>query len=405
MITQVLPLSDLSDYFTTPGIIDSSTLVAKVGDLQVVSSRLAAVVNSRQRRLPKSEDPWLRETVRAVETAINQGISIVSSVGMITWEWVVWHTKRLGGNQVIVLPRGKVSSMTDRVEEIVREFDLDVRHTVFLMPFHAKDKRIRKEVYPERDRWVMALAERIFPVSMRESGVMSKLLADPDVIGQVDNSYQIPYIRYRDDREGTKQLLVDVDGKINVGDWDYLTHWTRSCHGAWTGERICDFYQDLYTADNGYPRDGLQTLKRILQEGKIRGSDELVRGSEAMVSLTETTPEKLLDIIRWRPGFIRWNFEPYGISIKRQALESMGARSVRYGSEAQFRQLSETDGAYFQLVSPEGKDWGVEKEWRVLGDIDLGVLDTKDVIVWVLKEAEIKETREISRFAVRSLIT
>ena len=135
MITQVLPVSDLSEYLVTPGIIDPSTLVAVVGDLNVVSQMRVAVVNSRQRRLPRAEDPWLRETVRAIEDAGNRGNSIVSSVGMIPWEWVVWHTQRLGGSQVIVLPRGKVSGMMDRVEEIVREFDLDLRRTVFLMPF------------------------------------------------------------------------------------------------------------------------------------------------------------------------------------------------------------------------------------------------------------------------------
>ena len=81
----------------------------------------------------------------------------------------------------------------------------------------------------------------------------------------------------------------------------------------------------------------------------------------------------------------------------------MGARPVRYGSEEQFMQLSETDRAYFQLVSPEGKDWRVEEEWRVMGDINLGMLDPKNAIVWVMREAEIGEIRGISRFPVKSL--
>jgi hypothetical protein len=324
---------------------------------------------------------------------------------MITWEWVVWHTQRLVGSQVIVLPRGKVSGMMERVEEIVREFDLDMRRTVFLMPFHTKGKRIRKAVYPERDRWVVALAERIFPVSVRESGVMSKLLADPDVAGQVDNSYQIPYVKHSSGGDGFKQLLAETSDEIEVVDWDYLTHWTRSCHGAWTGERKADFYRDLYKADSGYPRDGLQTLTRILREERIRGSDRLVRGSDPMVSLTEATPGKLLDIIRWRPGFIRWNFEPYGISIRREVMEAMGARPVRYDSKGEFKQLPEGDRAYFQPISPRGKDWRVEEEWRVMGDIDLGRLDTKDAIVWVMHGSEIDGIQGVSRFRVRNLVT
>ena len=83
----------------------------------------------------------------------------------------------------------------------------------------------------------------------------------------------------------------------------------------------------------------------------------------------------------------------------------MGARLVKYGSEEQFRQLPEADRAYFQRISPEGKDWQVEEEWRVIGDIDLRRLNSKDVIVWVMRDAETVEIRGISRFPVRSLIT
>jgi hypothetical protein len=82
----------------------------------------------------------------------------------------------------------------------------------------------------------------------------------------------------------------------------------------------------------------------------------------------------------------------------------MGARPVQYGGEAEFRQLLETERAYFQFVSPKGKDWRVEEEWRVMGDVDLRMLDAKDVIVWVMQDSEIGVIQGVSRFPVRCLI-
>ena len=411
LITQILPLSDLKGILVSPGLIGPNSMVAMVGNPNDFPTPRTAIINSRQHRNPHADDPWLSATITALENAITKNSTIVSSVGMTTWEWIVWNAHRLGGHQIIVIPRGKVSDFSNRVSNIIREFDLDVNKSVFLMPFlsgHAPRKRL---TYPERDRWVIALSHCILPISIRPNGIFFKLLNEPEVVSPKGSSFGITTAITTDSEKEFKDFLSGdipfstIANLMMDSEWVYLTHWTRRCHGPWVGERKTDYYQDLFQAKTGDPRDGLNTLKRILQEGCIRGSSRLVRGNMPIVSFTKKSPKELLEIIRWRPGFIRWNFEPYGISIRRQKLESLGARPVIYGSEYRYAQLPNCDKPFFQLIEPSGKDWSIEAEWRLPGDLNLRMLYEDDAVVWVMNLSEVVEIQKVSRFPVHGMAT
>jgi hypothetical protein len=408
LVTHILPLSDLKGILISAELIDPNSLVVLTGNLHDLPNHRIAIINSRQHRTAHADDTWLSTSITALENAISRKCTTISSVGMVTWEWIVWNTHRLKGYQLIVVPRGKASEFSNRVNGIIGEFDLDIQRTTFVMPFHRGQSPRRTSTYPERDRWVAALSHCVFPISVRRSGNFAKLLKEPMASCQIDASFQVPPPTSSQHPNELQALLskTALDSKINCGHesgWDYLTHWTRSCHGPWLGERKTDYYQDLFRAKSGDPRDALNTLKRILKESRIRGSGRLVRGGEPMVSLTAKSPSQLLDIIRWRPGFIRWNFEPYGISIKRQALESLGARPVIYGSENQYQQLSSKDKLFFQPVKPDGKNWQVEEEWRLPGDLDLLNLRHTEAMVWVMNHRQIAEIQTITSLPVHSL--
>ncbi|KPL06276.1 hypothetical protein AMJ86_09040 [bacterium SM23_57] len=406
MITQVLPLSDLNEFIVTPRLIDPDSMVAVIGDLHRLPKHRISILNSRQRRLPHADDPWLSSTVDAIDESVSKTNAIITSVGMITWEWCLWNTSRLKGHQIIIVPRGKVSTFPDRVEQMIRDFDLDESRAMFLMPFCPKKKSVRKAIYPERDSWVIALSHRILPVAIRPDGIMSKMLAEQEISCKIDTSCQITAKPVKTSQDQIRQLITNSSRIITrIGtDWDYLTHWTRACHGPWHEERYNDFYNDLFRAKTGYPRDGLHTLKRILTEQKIRGSGRLMPGNVPIVSLTQKSPIELLDIIRWRSGFIRWNFEPYGISIKTELLRSMGARPVTYGTQEQFKQLPQNERSFLQRVIPNGKDWRVEEEWRLPGNLELANLSENDAIVWIPNAEQVSEIQRVSRFPVHSLI-
>lgn len=84
-------------------------------------------------------------------------------------------------------------------------------------------------------------------------------------------------------------------------------------------------------------------------------------------------PTHLANIRKWNPALIRWTFEPYAVAIRKATLEEMGALPVIYGSEAKFQELPEIERLRFQLHAPPKTDWSPEKEWRIIGDIDLSL--------------------------------
>jgi|GEM_PF-202608 len=410
MITQVVPYSDLTHLIITPALIDPDSMVAVIGDINCPPSHCIAILNSRQHRLPEAQDSWLSATSSAVEKAVFDNGTLMSSVGMTTWEWIVWNTRRLKGHQIIIVPRGKVSGFQETVRQIVADFDLDPTRTTFLMPFNPKKKPFRKLVYPERDRWAVALSHTIKPISIRSSGVMARLLAETGLSAKIDASAQISHYGGRSRADPLSAILAKSDSPFEITGWGdvdasaYLTHWTRACHGPWHGERKADFYSDLYRAKSGYPRDGFNTLKRILMEQKIRASGRMMPGGTPMISWTARTPVELLEIIRWRPGFIRWNFEPFGISIRREILESLGAKRVTYGTQDQFDGFPLSQQPFFQRITPE-KDWSLEEEWRLPGDLDLGNISDQDALVWVQSPSQVDGSQKLSPFPVRSLLT
>ena len=413
MITQVLPFVDLKHLVITPALLDPNSMVAVIGDLSKFSPHRIAVINSRQRRLPSADDPWLAATAAAVDRAISSNATIISSVGMIIWEWVVWNTARQHGYQIIVMPRSRVGTLQDRARQIIHDFDLDAGRTAFLMPFSPKDKPFRRLVYPERDRWVIALAHSIRPVAVNRSGTISRLLSELALSKIIDTSCQIAVSNVRRQKDVLKLLVSKtpnpengMESRHGTSDWKdsrkYLTHWTRACHGPWPGEYSTDFYMDLHRSKTGYPRDGISTLRRMLTECKIRASGRMMPGGAPMISLTATSPDELLKIIRWRPGYIRWNFEPYGISIRKEILESLGAKKVIYGTKNHFEGLDSPQRPFFQRITQD-KDWSVEKEWRLPGDLSLGGLNSNDVVVWVLNSDQVTEIQNVSPFPVIAL--
>ncbi len=123
----------------------------------------------------------------------------------------------------------------------------------------------------------------------------------------------------------------------------------------------------------------LDTLLRILAEGRIRGSHRLVRGLEAVISWTSRPPQELAAIRHWNRTLGRWTFEPYGIAVNRQWLRNLGAKPAIYGADAVFERLPRHERFRFQVGDSIRALWRREREWRLLGDLQLD--PSMDVLV------------------------
>jgi hypothetical protein len=104
---------------------------------------------------------------------------------------------------------------------------------------------------------------------------------------------------------------------------------------------------------------------------------------------------ELLSRRQFRSHLGRWDWEPYGILVRREALERLGARQVIYGDEAEYKQLADQDKPYFQ---PRGmkntrnnQDWSSEREWRLLGDLIFAELPSESILVFVGTRTEAQQ--------------
>jgi hypothetical protein len=187
--------------------------------------------------------------------------------------------------------------------------------------------------------------------------------------------------------------------------WLHLTHSTRRREGAWPDQDNTQYLDDLILARNAADHSALATLKRMIGQQRIIATSQTIRGGVAVVSFTAVPLAELHRLRVFRPHRGRWDFEPYGICIRRDWLEQFGAQPVQYGDEQVWQRLAGDERPFFQLrgTQPsrgESIDWTVEDEWRVVGDVDLALVPAEAALVFVPTLAEAEEIAAISRWPV-----
>ncbi|MBU1936361.1 hypothetical protein KKG05_03115 [bacterium] len=361
----------------------------------MLDEHTAAVLNSRHGKCPDAGAEWVQKTLHLVQELVQTGAVILSSVGMFTWELVTWKASACGGKLIIIVPDVSQNDTAEAASEIARDFHLDANKTLFIFPEDSPDSFKSLANFPKRDAWTVALAETLYPVAIRPDGNLETVI---EKSSKVNDENRIPYVKAT--RPSPFSNLEIANPRNDVLPWDALTHWTRKTANPWPDETKADFYAAFNTKQNGYPRSGFHTLKRVLKQQRLLASNRLIRSGKSVVSLTECLPWELAKLVKWRPGLFRWTFEPYGIALNKTKLESFGARRVVYGEDYQFRFLQGEDIPFFQSCGHGENNWREEKEWRHLGDIDLNQFEPEDVIIFVYTNEEAKELRRESRFQV-----
>lgn len=132
----------------------------------------------------------------------------------------------------------------------------------------------------------------------------------------------------------------------------------------------------------------LVTLNRICQQRRLRGTSRITRTTQRSVSFSAVPLPRLLRSRNFQSHLQRWDWEPYGLLIDRDALEGLGARPVIYGDEIDYARLPAAQKPYFQPLGKEPQQWAQEREWRLLGDLDLSVLPGDAVRLFVRTRIE-----------------
>jgi hypothetical protein len=373
------------------------------GESTLVARPAAAVLNSHQGRHSHGGEEWVHSTLQAVSRIGDDEKVLLSSTGLITWELATWAAAASLNNVVLLvpLPVGIVPEDAPLVlQKVMEDYGL-TRQNALLIPFFVPPRGSEKLLWKARDGMILRNAESLYPVSIKDGGFLASCLRDPRIMDKLNTDLQFKHspasapMPSIPEPEHVKAALQDFE-------WDHVAHWTRQSHGPWPGEKRVQYFGELVASSDTSFRSAEATFKRILDERKIRATGWRMPMNVEMVSLAELPPWEMVDRMRWRKRYVRMNYEPWGIAVKRAVLERLGGRPVIYGDMTQRKQLSASDRMYFQTTSAQS-DWENEAEWRLRGDLDLSQLADDEVIVFAPDEKSAEAIRSACRFQVKSL--
>ena len=198
-----------------------------------------------------------------------------------------------------------------------------------------------------------------------------------------------------DRRNGNRISLSELEES------EYLIHWTRARCGPWPDQSEPDHLDDLIFGQSGGRHGDVFSLCRILASQRIMSSSDLTRTTIPTVCFSDVSLSELRNRTVFRKHLHRWDFLPFGIAIKRKTLkERFNCRPVIYGDQETWESLPKVDQPFFQVnkSSDQKIDWQQEREWRVIGDIDLRQIDLGDAIVFAGNENDLGKLSQLSLF-------
>ena len=387
-----------------------------VGEERKASFR-TAVFNSRKPRLISPGEPWLVFLRKALEELAGRGAGLASSLDVTTYDLTSLYAVDAGAPLRLVLP--------SPLEDALRSSFLDGEGmNVFgasrfvCRPKAVKCGKALRMVC--RDGLLAALADAHLVVDVRRGGNLHALLdrqhrllpkplwicrlpgegsrsANGDLLKTFSHAVSVAvgaqekaFSPLSSPRRSPPVKLVAPE----VVNWrEYLYHYTRARPGPWPGQSRAQYLRSLLRGEQGAAHTALDTLARILQERRLRGSALMVRGKGPVTSWTSLPPADVRGVTRWNPALVRWTFEPYGLAVRRNALKRLGCRPAVYASETACERLPPSQRFRFQLHEPPRCSWKREREWRLPGDFCLNDLDDHEAFVMV------REHREVERLA------
>ncbi len=362
--------------------------------MPAISRKKAAVLNSRQNLRPLGSDAWIKNTGSAIRHAVDDGCTILTSIGMNTWEIVLYFVSAYNARVVTYIPVEKGADSGKIKYAICTQFELNNELTDWRFIEINNVKKDKHFFQQKRDEAIVNEADIIYPISVRRNGNMERLLETGrnKKIAIRDN--------FRTEYSGSdRKYKIKIDPERINPNIDkllkyYLIHWTRTSNTAWPGETKYEFYRDIVHSRAVYPRNALETLKKILTDRKVIASSRHYRKNVPAVAFSSLAPSEASSLMKWRARYREMSFEPYGIAIKRELAKRIGIRRVIYGHAKEFHNLKVEERPYFQSTGTKGF-WLPENEYRFIGDLDLNLIPAESLAAIARRPDEIAAIKQI----------
>lgn len=333
----------------------------------------------------------------------------------------------------------KLADLSTRPVDAMNEIADSFRRELVLSPPTANQHAV-PDVGPIQDRVAIVLSDIVYALSIRPGGHIDRLLTrrlsdvsfpgaqvyvatgadentprskisvrdwlDRGAVGwYVRTKNQTPFPELSCRRSvGSKRIAVGqlcagipaVWSEDNQADeWTFLTHCTRGRLGPLPEESESQYRQRAWLEGEQTESHPLVTLSRICTDRKLKGTSRITRTAKRAVSFSAVPLLSLLERRRFRGHLGRWDWEPYGLLIRRAELEKLGARPVIYATEGTYDALDSDHQPFFQPCGrrnqPSNDPWSEEREWRLLGDLDMTRLPPDSISLFVSSEVEAQQ--------------
>ena len=183
---------------------------------------------------------------------------------------------------------------------------------------------------------------------------------------------------------------------------EFLLHWTRRQTSHWPDQNEADHIDRLLFGSVESRYRAVMTLCRIIATRRLIASANLTRSETPVVCFSQVPVGELPQRTVFRSHLARWDFVPYGIAIRKEILQNSGCRKVVYGDDTTWDSMKPEQRPWFQLASSaDGKiDWTQEREWRLVGDLDLKKVGPDDAFAFVKTNDEAKALGEICHWPI-----
>jgi len=347
----------------------------------------AVILNSRQGLRPCGSEPWIRSTVRAVQYASQQSLTLSVSVGTKPWELALF----LAGCDRIPIKLYYPAGFDDSsLQNLIQQYKITDSGIDFIPVESGKSGEKSREFQKNRDQAIINDADILIPVSIKTGGNLDRLLIDSVKNGKSNvGDFRVPYLSSKADAKieiARNRINPVLDSIFD----NHLIHWTRTSNYRWPDETAADYYCDIVLSGNKYPRSALETLCNILSKKWLYASSRHYRKGYSAVAFSEMKPSQAALLMKWRARYREMTFEPYGIAIPIDIAEKTGLRRVIYGEAEVYHLLKPSDRPYFQTVGQKGF-WLPEREWRCLGDLDLSSIPETKLAAIVMENSEIEK--------------
>jgi hypothetical protein len=373
-----------------------------------------AVFNSRKSRGVLPNDGWLNALRFSLTQLAEQGGGIASSLGTLTYDLATALAQRSRSPLILAA----ASAFEEIIDGKGFPFGLEDCCPELVLTCSTRAIRCSRPTRMVcRDRTLAFLADLHLVLEIRSDGNLRDILESQQARQPRRQWVFLPRARNAGN-EGNCALLrkfPEWSHSISIGDpgpgeterasgsyslslssmsstfraadgirfEDYLYHYVRACPGPWPGQAHRDYLLSLLDGDPLSGHTALDTLIRIILEGRIRAGSKLVRGDRAVVSWTSRPPFELESIRKWNPALIRWTFEPFGIGVSRKELRKRGVMPTIYARPEVYERLRPTERFRFQRHESELCSWKHEREWRLPEDLDLRTVPRDQGFVFV----------------------